>query len=217
MAPNPAASIAASMGASMGASMRQSVGATFTNTELDRSCTDILCLVIYALLLATSIGICVSTQNEAIPMYDRPRDIEHNPCVLPFRYLYTPTTDSYNSVCVTFCPMDPGILLECQPNSLYSTCPVSIEGLIRDEQFHLCYILGAEISKPKLVRSIWTLVIQYRMAIIKSALYAAAFSLALAILTLVAPDIMAYATIMLLEILLLGLSLICFYRYFSGA
>jgi hypothetical protein len=51
---------------------------------------------------------------------------------------------------------------------------------------------------------------------LKAVGYVAVFALILVILTLATPDIMAYVTIVLLEVFLLGLAVLCFYRYFSG-
>lgn len=216
ISPNPAAN-AVMMDSMRQSVQRQSMAYSMSSTQLNRSCTDILCLALYGFLVLTCVAICSTTKSDTIPGQNFPRDFDHNLCAPPFRYLYTPTSDQLNSVCVNLCPLDAGIPLECQQNSLYSTCPVSIEGLVRDEQFHLCYLVGNEISQPRQPRAFLNLILEHSQLIIKTATYVLIFSLVLLLLTLAVPELMAYATIMLLEILLLALSVLCFYRYFTGA
>ena len=111
---------------------RQSMALSMSSTQLQRSCTDILCLALYGFLVLTCLGVCISTKSDAIIGHNFPRDFDHNLCLPPYKYLYTPTSDPLNSVCVNLCPLDAGIQLECQQNSLYGVCPLSVEGLIRD-------------------------------------------------------------------------------------
>ena len=77
--------------------------------------------------------------------------------------------------------------------------------------------MGNEISKPRQPRVFLNLILEHSHLIIRAATYVLIFSVIVLVLTLAVPELMAYATIMLLEILLLGLSILCFYRYFSGA
>ena len=125
MAPNPAAN--AMMMDSMRQSVqRQSMAMSMSSTQLNRSCTDILCLALYGFLVLTCVAVCVSTKSDAVAGHSFPRDFEHNLCLPPFKYLYSPTSDPLNSVCVNLCPLDPGVPLGCQQNSLYPICPASI-------------------------------------------------------------------------------------------
>lgn len=185
--PNNPAAAAMMMESMRQSTQRQSMALSMSNTQLVRSCTDILCLALYLFLVLTCVAVYASTKSDAIVGHNFPRDFDHNPCLPPFKYLYTPTPDPLNSVCVNLCPMDSGIPLDCQHNSIYTVCPSSVEGLIRDEQFHLCYLVGNEISKPKQPRVILNLILEHSPLIVKAVLYVGLFALIVLLLTLAAP------------------------------
>lgn len=131
MTPNPAAT-AMMVNNMKESTRRQSMAMSMSSTMMVRTCTDLICLAIYAILVAICFGTYYATQSGAVLEHNLPRDFDHNPCIPPYNYLYIPTIDPINSICVSICPLDPGIYLECQPNSLFSTCPMSVENLIRD-------------------------------------------------------------------------------------
>ena len=121
--PNPAEA-AIMMDTMRQSTQRQSMAMSMGRTQMTRSCTDLLCLVIYGLLIISTTGAYFLTQYDGVENHAFPRDFDHNPCLTPYSYLYIPTSDPQNSVCVSLCPFDSGVRLDCQTNSLFSICPI---------------------------------------------------------------------------------------------
>ena len=123
----------------MESSMVRSVTVTPTPTLLtssvqtksfDRSCTDIVCFVVYLVLIGAC-SLAATGYVQRNPFHNKPYDVDHQPCYGRYRYLYIPSPNA-GSVCVSFCPQNAGIPLDCQVNSVFQICPMSVGGLIRN-------------------------------------------------------------------------------------
>lgn len=103
---------------------------TVQSTHFDRSCTDVICLVLYLILVAACAFVVLGGVDRN-PYHNKPYDVDHQPCFGRHRYLYIPSLGQ-GSVCVSFCPGSAGIPLDCRVNNAFPVCPLSVSGLIRN-------------------------------------------------------------------------------------
>lgn len=185
-----------------------------STTKLDRSCTDVVCLVLYLILVVACVTVAVGgiQKNE---FHNKPFDIDHNPCYGKYRYLYIPSLYSQASVCVSFCPASAGVALDCQPNSAFPMCPFSISGLIRNEMHKVCHVMGLKAPKQNPMKTALNLILNFKDTIIEAGIYAMCISLILLVLVNLSPELFGCIILVLFELILIALSLVCLYRYFA--
>lgn len=147
--------------ASLAHNLKGTVITVVDNGKLDRKCTDVACLSIYLLCLASLVGVYFGLKSRYLPFHTKPLDVDLTHCVAPYNYLYIPSMISKATVCVSICPMDPGVKLPCLPNSAFSVCPYSVAGLVRNEIYSICYVLGAKFPMTGRLRTYYNLIARH--------------------------------------------------------
>lgn len=132
---------------------RSSIITTVREKELERSCTDINCLLLTLLIIISAFLFSVWYSPQSNPLHNHPLDITHKSCKHPYKYLYMPFPNSDQSVCVTSCPRNSGYFLKCQTNSYFPKCPYSSSGLVVDEARGICHVIGSRVKTGSYIKT----------------------------------------------------------------